>query len=458
MKWLSGFDTETPPTPRTVASVLATALRVAIMLAVAVVAAYKVADQIYWRKVQEQRLAFKERYGAVDFRDFVPEPPPAARDAGRAYQYAAALVARAGVSREDPSPFRRLLIEAGAFSPGARDSEPLAEPTPLDVAVLVKDAMAALDGVWPVLRKADAKEGGALTHFYEPGKTDTEPDELRGLADLMAAKAIVEARGGDMDAAARWLESGMHLADLLRREPTIMAQMLRIAVMEANTLALQEVLNAGGGMPALSDPYFEDWDRAADPAWFIRGMASELGLYWSQEIPGVPRLRRSMLILDLGAWFDRIVAAMEPGAPGPARLRGARNVGFPGTFASGISGPAGVLNGISGELAPFATRKRAIGPWPVAEPAALSNLLAACCYFEIPVRHAQVRLGLAIRWYHTEHGQFPDTLDTLVPAYIDAVPVDPATGRAMAYTRQDGTARLKSPGLLERHAWEFTLK
>jgi len=450
------FKREPQSARKTTVATLVSVLQVTIVLLALGYLAYRVADQIYWRKVQEMRLDFKERYGAVDFRDFIPERPPANEDAARVYQYAAGLAARAGVQNDASSPFRSMLLEAGASSARTADSASLPPRTVTEAQV--QAAAPALEKVWPVLRKADTKEGGVLTRFHEPGKTSAGPDELQSLAELMAIKAILEARGGNVDEAARWLESGMHLADLLRREPTISAQMLRIYCLKANTIALQEVLNAGAEVPVLSEAYFEQWEQAAEPTWFVRGMASELGLYWSMETPGLTRLRRSMLTLELGEWFDRIVTAIEMDATYAGNLRPFLNMGLPGSLAHGTSGPAMALNQIAMELMPLATRERSVGPWRGAEPAAFSNLLAAYRYFELPVRRDQVRLALALRRFHAARGGYPETLDGLVPEFIDVVPVDPTTGRTMTYMQENGLARLESPGLLEVPPWEFTLK
>lgn len=61
--------------------------------------------------------------------------------------------------------------------------------------------------------------------------------------------------------------------------------------------------------------------------------------------------------------------------------------------------------------------------------------------FELRASRRLAATALALRAYTTEHGQRPGTLDALVPAHLDAVPVDPfsAAGEKVRY-RLDGPA------------------
>jgi len=52
------------------------------------------------------------------------------------------------------------------------------------------------------------------------------------------------------------------------------------------------------------------------------------------------------------------------------------------------------------------------------------------------VQCSVTRLLLLLRAYQDERGRLPDTLDALVPAYLDAVPVDPFDGKPMRYDPQ----------------------
>jgi len=55
-------------------------------------------------------------------------------------------------------------------------------------------------------------------------------------------------------------------------------------------------------------------------------------------------------------------------------------------------------------------------------------------------------LAIALRLYRIEHGEYPETLDSLVPGYLDALPLDPFTERAFIYMKARDDFRLYSCG------------
>ena len=53
-------------------------------------------------------------------------------------------------------------------------------------------------------------------------------------------------------------------------------------------------------------------------------------------------------------------------------------------------------------------------------------------------RRSLLRVCLALRVFHEEHGRLPENLDELVPAYLPEVPIDHANGQALRYSRSVG--------------------
>lgn len=66
-------------------------------------------------------------------------------------------------------------------------------------------------------------------------------------------------------------------------------------------------------------------------------------------------------------------------------------------------------------------------------------LLLCACKQQEPVRHdaavkqTLARMRAAISSFQREQGRYPRTLEELVPKYLPAVPVDPATGSAKSW-------------------------
>ena len=55
-------------------------------------------------------------------------------------------------------------------------------------------------------------------------------------------------------------------------------------------------------------------------------------------------------------------------------------------------------------------------------------LLSVLAYELIELPFKRLVVDLAARAYELDHGQYPTSLNQLVPDYLNAVPVDPVTG------------------------------
>jgi hypothetical protein len=60
------------------------------------------------------------------------------------------------------------------------------------------------------------------------------------------------------------------------------------------------------------------------------------------------------------------------------------------------------------------------------------------------------KAGLACKIYKKQTGHYPETIDALVPEFLNKVPVDPFTGRPLVYTLQDGGVIIYSVGSNEK--------
>jgi len=61
-------------------------------------------------------------------------------------------------------------------------------------------------------------------------------------------------------------------------------------------------------------------------------------------------------------------------------------------------------------------------------------------------KHSGVLTGIALEVYHRDYGEWPDTLDELLPGYLTKVPVDPMTGEPALYRVVDGWPMVYSVG------------
>ena len=77
----------------------------------------------------------------------------------------------------------------------------------------------------------------------------------------------------------------------------------------------------------------------------------------------------------------------------------------------------------------------------------LPNLDKLC--ERIAAHEAQVeicRVGLGLKLFKQKNGAYPDTLDKLAPEFLDTIPVDPFTGKALIYRKADAGFILYSLG------------
>ncbi len=56
-------------------------------------------------------------------------------------------------------------------------------------------------------------------------------------------------------------------------------------------------------------------------------------------------------------------------------------------------------------------------------------------------------LALALHAWRQDKGDWPETLDELTPAYIDAIPIDPTSGEPLGYLRDDAFPRIYAAGI-----------
>lgn len=400
-------ELETSP-PRPKRRILFRLFRGFLVLVVLLIVTYLVADQILLRKVQRQREAFKERFGAVDFRDFIPERPKPEEDAGRVYLYAAGLMAKVDVAHGDWSLFHALTQGPEAFKVRRGYESDNGRPTPEELEADVREKMGALDEAFTFVEKARGMARGAFLRTYEPVDMLPVLEEVRMLSRNIAAKAIFEARQGNLETAAAWLESGVHLAATLNEEPTLIAQMVRLALVELTTSAAEEVFNSTSVKVPLSDRYFDLLDSAARSSHFAKGLVSEAAYTMSYPVPG-PRLFWSINHSKTLEITDRIANAVQLPAS-PERL---------------------------GELTLIAKETTGLSVIHVVARMAVPNLVRSALQQDrMATRCGMVRIAQALRNHKIVKGSYPESLHGLANSIGSERLIVPLSGEPLSYRRE----------------------
>ncbi len=395
--------------------------RVFILLVMVLFVAYHIADQILWRKVQQQREAFRERFGAVDFRDFIPEQPEPAEDAGRVYSYAMQLIGKVEKEHGDWSVFDALMDGPKQFDKrGSRDDDTL--PTDAELDAMIEKKMVALEEMFRVLREADSMTHGVLLQFGEGAPTPVGA-KATALARLMVAKVVYEARKGNIDKACQWLISSLHYTEIAQAQPTSLAQIFALLYLKLNFEALEETLNMTDALPVLGPEYLEALNRTANPNTYVWGMASELSYSWSQEWP-FSRLQRSIQVLKLTELSYRIFDVVEnpPSANGHEELREILDE------SEGLFTLAHIFTKI---IVPAYVR-------------------SAESYYNIVTWRDLSNLALSLRAYKVDHGSYPDSLEALRTDYLAELPMDVYTGKPYIYEHGGDGFVLRHAALRDR--------
>ena len=403
------------PAPRPKRRLLFRFFRGFLVLVVLLIVTYIVADQVMLRKVQQKREAFRERFGKVDFRDFIPERPAPEEDAGRVYGFAIAQMAKADQEYGDWSIYHALTEGAEAFRKRGQDDSDLPEPEEVDAKV--REKMSAMDEAFRTVEAARALNQGTPVQSYEQEDMLPVLTEVRMLANSIGAKAVFEARAGNLDAACAWLESGLHLANTMHNCPTLIVHQVRIACLGVALGAAEEVMNTTSAPLPLEASYWTLLDRAANPDALRNMLAGEAAYAMAQRMP-MPRLfwsSNESKLIDFYLELDDLSRVKSP----------KERRDLIGAIPVEQRFPMSPMNWMVPMLAPSLVRS-----------IDAHDRISAQCDF--------VRLTAALLAWKREHGAYPDSLEAL--ASTAPTSVDPFSGEAYHYRREGEGFLLYSVG------------
>jgi hypothetical protein len=244
--------------------------------------------------------------------------------------------------------------------------------------------------------------------------------DFRKCAQLLQLATLAQAEQGHTDAALGYVKDGLRLSDSLRREPTLITYLVRIASSAVALSSLERALNVtpftDGQLQDLSGTLGERAGQfdlaealiterclaieyARDPS---RTTVSGLG----RTVLSLPGVRSTGLVDILDHMGSCVEAARLPLTERVARFR---KIGAELNQLSFLHVTVKVL-------APSLVRVA-----------------------ELDLRfHAHLdlaRTALATERYRLATGTIPDRLEQLVPQYLEQVPIDPFDGRPLRYRR-----------------------
>ena len=276
--------------------------------------------------------------------------------------------------------------------------------------------------------------------------------KIKGLAQLLRYEAAYECAQRNRERAVASVDAGFALAHTLRDEPTLIAQLVRIACVAIALDSLDKLVSAFAledmQLQVLSSRLAEaDADgltgiyRAivGERAGAIEFMSTGRPYYW--ELAGVNTNR--------GAIFQKATSGLHAALglrerdlaiylESAGRFLDVITNGFPGAFQRSEEVKAQMEERVASGLGRFVILSRAVVP-------AWNKAIARLSALSTQVRCAQV--ALAVERYRLAHtGELPEGLDELAPEFIAELPLDPVQGEPFTFTlRSEGGYRISSP-------------
>jgi hypothetical protein len=281
-----------------------------------------------------------------------------------------------------------------------------------------------------VVRQASLRPQCAFPVRWEEGANALFPHmaQMRQATRLAAAQAMLCAKDGQPDEAVDWLCTGYRMADHASLEPTLIGQLVTIAILAITNRATEGILNTVDLTPAQATRLRSAIDRLRLAESFDQGMLGErvLGLTTVQHIRREP-LYAAQLGGDSGEAAGEIVALMGAGVFGPyLKLEEANYLRSMSAVVQQVRRPARETKG-----APY-----------VVQPG-FGNLLSAMM---VPVlgtgsmKRDQalaeldlLRTALELRTYRASQGSYPPSL--LAPGVT--LREDVLSGKPLGYRRQE---------------------
>jgi hypothetical protein len=381
-------------------------LRLFLLLGILVALVAGIGFDLWTRRQLDSEFARLEgRYGRLRGATLVAPPVGAEYNSARFVRAAAALTVRPGGT------------SYGILMASVKRFEQLPESS-----IVPGEIQAFLDANTEAMRLADEAISRHQSSWdadyvgigYVPRWLD-----VRTLSDALALATLLDRKAGRADDASRKAAAGLAVAASVRHEPSLIAQLIRIAVATQQCEALRAVIAGSEPSKAALETVARSLadNRETDPMQV--GLLAEMryghGELAEMERHPLGRIGRPFLRLAKMHYFhemERLIevqAGPRPHSPFPDQPRYGR-LDWRRIAASFVPGLQRAID--TGDK-----HNSALGV---------------------------TEIGVALRRYRWDRGSYPDELSALVPAYLTRLPIDPVTGRPPAYARRGAGFTLKA--------------
>jgi len=321
--------------------------------------------------------------------------------------------------------WNRLIVEEEALSPA--DLEPL------------RRYLSKYADLLQLLHAAAELPPGRLPFDYSKGyEMEVKPlSKIRTAVGLLLLESIAEALSGNTDQTFAALIAAMALPRPLREEPLVIAQMVRKSCNGMVLSTLKETLVRVSYTDAQLNYLRRIFEQEYNPDALANSLITE-------RVFGITAFEDPAGFLASAIWKRRWMDEVLPGAT-RTLVQTANAFGW-------FSGERDVYLDYMDALIPAARmpyqEARTITETMEAELSdglvlpSLSNILLPSLnhFFQYTAEHeagiTQGILTVSLERYRLAHGAPPDRLDTLIPHYLDAMPMDPFSQQPFHYRRE----------------------
>ena len=272
------------------------------------------------------------------------------------------------------------------------------------------------------------------THKQDMGHLSCGSFELRGMGRVLAVAAVVRAERGDLEEAIRYLMDELALSNSLKQMPTTDCAWDRLGLADQAVGHLPRMVSRHEWTDEQLVRMTEAIRGTEEPDMLFRAFAGEQATVLDTMSRGIKFVQRAV------TWSEREPSGIQKTAAAVIEVSGLRERNtlvymdlhqrmldasrkpFPAPLI------AGQMYGEEASALPahlFLARIFAAGtkPFVTSVASSLAWSRTACA-------------ALAAERFRLARGRWPETLDELVPAYLDAVPEDPFDGKPLRYRRR----------------------
>jgi len=424
-------------------------------LLVLIILASLIMNVVFSRELRQTFAKLKAEGRALTIAEIRPAPIPDDQNAAPLFQKAAELMGRSSYNKPAPKAAPTIeelsgLIESNRYTALDISIWPAAHREALP-RLIQSPEMAQL---FAVLHEASQKSGYNNNPKYEDGPGMRLPSigSIRTMARFLSIRAELAAQNGNTDEAFSTIQEGLKLADLLKQEPVLVSQIVRIAC-DIVMIDCMERMADKTDIPADqaraliaelakhtdATPWIRamDGERVGMGLWLYnaiqRGsfrdfnlllpteMDSHRSLCWTFKYPMAPFLKKEMVIF----------LTLQP------KHQDYYKVPYYQVTATIRNHP------LEDQIAEYWLIPKHGFLLPLMLPN-LDSLVTKNAEHDAAI--AVARVGLGLKLFKQKNGVYPDTLDKLAPEFLDAIPVDPFTGKALIYRKTDAGFILYSLG------------